>query len=227
MTVLLVLCMLGIFLIADAVLQRMQTLKEIARRNAAQLAWPREKKLALNHTWLKEENDGSYTIGLDAFLGNIIGQLDEIILPKPGTMVSPAVMNIGLAQGGRMLRLSSPVSGKILEVNKKLVKDPSCLLSDPYEGGWFARIKPDAGGVLPGRFVADPKQWMERQSGKVRDFFVYRLGGGEAGFMQDGGILINGILRHYDARVWDEFQKQFVTLPDAVSVEGRLGNDNR
>lgn len=227
MTVLLVLCMLGIFLIADAVLQHMQNLKEIARKGAAQFAWPKEKKLALNHTWLKEEKDGSYIIGLDAFLGNIIGQLDEIILPKPGAMVAPAAMNIALAQGGRMLRLSSPVSGKILEVNQKLLEDPSSLRGDSYGGGWFARIKPDAGGILPGLFAADPKRWTERQSGKAKDFFVSRLGGERAGFMQDGGILVNGILRHYDSGVWDEFQKQFVTLPDVVLAEGRLDNENR
>ncbi len=227
MTVLLVLCMLGIFLIVDAVLQRMQTLKAVAQRNAALLAWPKGKKLAFNHTWLKEEKDGSYTLGLDAFLGNILGKLDDVMLPEPGTMVAPAALNIGLAQGGRMLQLSSPVSGRILEVNRNLAKDPSRILEDPYESGWFARIKPDADGILPGFFTADPQQWAERQSGKVREFFVSRLGGERTGFMQDGGMLINGILQHYDARVWDEFQKQFVTLPDTVSMEGRVSNDNR
>lgn len=227
MTVLLVLCMLTIFLVVDAVIQRMHASKAIEDKSIAYFAVPDGRKLALNHTWLKEEDDGSYTLGLDAFLGDIVGKLDRIILPDAGAIVAPASMNIGLAQGSRMLQLSAPISGRILEVNQKVLRDPSCVLKDPYGSGWFARIRPKAGPISPGFFVADTSGWIAQQVGKSKDFFVSNLDGHQAAFMQDGGGLVAGVLQHYDTGVWDEFQKQFISLPDIGPSEGRLSHGNK
>jgi hypothetical protein len=126
-----------------------------------------------------------------------------------------------------MLQLSSPISGRVLEVNQKLLRDPSCLLKDPYGSGWFARIRPKAGQVSSDFFVADQSDWMAQQIARAKGFFVSRLGGQQAAFMQDGGGLISGVLQHYNTAVWGEFQKQFISLPVTVSSEGRSGHGNQ
>jgi glycine cleavage system H protein len=35
----------------------------------------------------------------------------------------------------------SPVSGEITEANKAVVADPAMVNTEPYEGGWFYKIK--------------------------------------------------------------------------------------
>jgi glycine cleavage system H protein len=35
----------------------------------------------------------------------------------------------------------SPVSGEIIEVNQNIINEPSLINKDPYESGWFAKIK--------------------------------------------------------------------------------------
>lgn len=39
----------------------------------------------------------------------------------------------------------SPVSGEVVEVNESLVEDPSKVNSEPFEGGWLAKIKVTGG----------------------------------------------------------------------------------
>jgi len=35
----------------------------------------------------------------------------------------------------------SPLSGEILETNRAVVDDPALVNSDPYDAGWFFKIK--------------------------------------------------------------------------------------
>ncbi|MBC8097159.1 MAG: glycine cleavage system protein H, partial [Akkermansiaceae bacterium] len=35
----------------------------------------------------------------------------------------------------------SPVSGEIIEINKPVADNPALVNTDPYQGGWFYKIK--------------------------------------------------------------------------------------
>jgi glycine cleavage system H protein len=37
--------------------------------------------------------------------------------------------------------LYAPLSGEILETNQAIVDDPALVNSDPYDAGWFFKIK--------------------------------------------------------------------------------------
>ncbi|MHB8896895.1 MAG: glycine cleavage system protein H, partial [Candidatus Geothermincolia bacterium] len=39
------------------------------------------------------------------------------------------------------LELNSPVSGRVISVNRELIDNPGLVKEDPYEGGWVVEVE--------------------------------------------------------------------------------------
>lgn len=64
------------------------------------------------------------------------------------------------------LNLTSPVTGKVIEVNQELEAHPELINSDPYGTGWIFRIElADPEGAKPGFVQAEA--YMELMRGKI------------------------------------------------------------
>lgn len=94
------------------------------------------------HEWLRQEEDGSITVGITDYAQAQLGDLVYIELPETGAEVD---------QGGEMAVVESvkaasdvyaPVSGTVIEVNAALADDPEKVNSDPYGEGWIVRLQP-------------------------------------------------------------------------------------
>ena len=94
------------------------------------------------HEWLRQEEDGSVTVGITDYAQAALGDLVYIELPEPGAEVD---------EGGEMAVVESvkaasdvyaPVSGTVIEVNAALADDPEKINSDPYGDGWIVRLQP-------------------------------------------------------------------------------------
>lgn len=99
------------------------------------------------HEWLRQEEDGSITIGITDHAQAALGDLVYVELPEVGQEV---------VSGGEMAVVESvkaasdvyaPVSGEVLEVNDELADDPEKINTDPYGDGWIARVQPGDGMV--------------------------------------------------------------------------------
>ena len=110
------------------------------------------------HEWLRQEEDGSITVGITDYAQAALGDLVYIELPEPGTEVD---------EGGEMAVVESvkaasdvyaPVSGTVIEVNAALADDPEKINSDPYGDGWIVRLHP-AGD--PAGDTMDPDAYQE------------------------------------------------------------------
>ena len=44
--------------------------------------------------------------------------------------------------------LYAPVNGEVVEINEKLLEDPTMITKDPYSKGWMAKIKVEPGTTL-------------------------------------------------------------------------------
>jgi glycine cleavage system H protein len=44
--------------------------------------------------------------------------------------------------------LYAPITGEIVEINEKLINDPTLVSQDPYGKGWMIKIRPDKGATL-------------------------------------------------------------------------------
>jgi heterodisulfide reductase subunit C len=95
------------------------------------------------HSWLKLENEGNVTTGLDDVFQKSVGEIVGIELPQVGDAVEQGNLCSKIEDSsGRIHNLWSPVSGEIIEINQKLAKNPSLLNNDPYGEGWIVRVAP-------------------------------------------------------------------------------------
>ena len=94
------------------------------------------------HEWLRQEEDGTVTIGITDHAQEALGDLVYVELPEVGQ---------DLTSGGDMAVVESvkaasdvysPVSGEVTAVNEVLADTPENINSDPYGDGWIVRIRP-------------------------------------------------------------------------------------
>jgi len=53
----------------------------------------------------------------------------------------------------------SPVTGKVVEVNERLLDEPELINKEPYDGGWIAVIEP--AGPLDKSKLLDHRAYVE------------------------------------------------------------------
>jgi len=94
------------------------------------------------HEWLRQEEDGSVTIGITDHAQSALGDLVYVELPEVGQ---------DLESGGEMAVVESvkaasdvyaPLGGTITHVNEALADDPEKINADPYGDGWIVRLQP-------------------------------------------------------------------------------------
>jgi len=220
MTVILMLCMIVTFLAVDRIVQKVRAARAPGMAGARALpgALPAGVWLAPNHTWVKEEKD-AVVVGVDEFIARLAGAVSSVVLPETGAHVSGAQPAFALAHGERRLRFASPVPGRILEVNRKLLDDPAPARLDPYGGGWLMKIAPErrpSAGPLAGESA---RAWIASQIAAAREFLTGAPGAPAFASLPDGGQLADGALLHCSAEVWREFERRFTAPGAAVPAE--------
>jgi glycine cleavage system H protein len=63
-------------------------------------------------------------------------------LPKAGDSVEQGAPFGEIESVKTVADLVSPITGKVIEVNKELASDLDTLKDEPFEDGWLVRIKP-------------------------------------------------------------------------------------
>lgn len=91
------------------------------------------------HEWIKIEGDIG-TVGISAYAKNEIGEIVNIQLPKVGRTVEAHEEVCILESAKSAIDVTSPVSGKIVEVNEKLKKNLQLINEDPEKEGWLFKI---------------------------------------------------------------------------------------
>jgi glycine cleavage system H protein len=102
---------------------------------------PSELKYTKEHEWIRDNGDGTATVGITDFaqgeLGDIvfvdISSLNEDVDKDGSFGTIEAVKTVS--------ELFMPVSGTVVEVNDALENDPELVNNDPYGDGWLVKIK--------------------------------------------------------------------------------------
>lgn len=234
MTVLLVLFTLILFLTVDHFVQKKRTVPAAVRDAAGarteltdrfQIRIPEDVSLATNHVWMRSNQDGTVTIGLDEVLSRVVGAAQTISIPREGDPVLPVATAIAVGVHDRSLRLASPASGHVVESNQEVLKNPSLILNDPYGEGWLMRVKSGNGDLAASKkyIVHSPIEWLREQAALVRDFIVTNAQVGQPAMLQEGGLPTEGVLQQLHKDVWNKFGRTFVTLRPFGNGEGKEG----
>ena len=100
---------------------------------------PETLRYTKSHEWLKEEADGSYTMGLTDYAQKQLGDIVFVNLPMEG---DPATAGEALADVESVKAVAdvfSPVTGTVAAVNEDLMDEPQQINQAPYEA-WIAKI---------------------------------------------------------------------------------------
>ena len=98
----------------------------------------------LGHSsWLFEEKDGSVLVGVcDLFLATIDSVSEIEFLNSDDEIVQGISCLTIKSKDERIHKIHSPVSGRIIDVNKNLKLISNLLEKDPYFEGWVYRVIP-------------------------------------------------------------------------------------
>jgi glycine cleavage system H protein len=104
---------------------------------------PSELRYASSHEWLRNEGDGTVTIGITEHAQELLGDMVFVELPEVGENVSTGD-DVAVAESVKAASdIYAPVSGEVIAVNEDLEDSPELVNSDAFGDGWMFKIKLD------------------------------------------------------------------------------------
>ncbi|MBE8167268.1 MAG: glycine cleavage system protein GcvH [Shewanella sp.] len=98
-------------------------------------------KFASSHEWVKDNGDGTVTLGVSEHAQSLLGDVVFVELPEIGDEIT-AGEGYSLVESVKAASdVYAPVTGEILEVNEELDDSPELVNESPFEGGWIAKVK--------------------------------------------------------------------------------------
>jgi len=102
---------------------------------------PSELKYATSHEWVRNEGEGTITVGISEHAQDLLGDLVFIDLPDVGDEVSVGD-DICVAESVKAASdVYAPASGEIIAINEELEDSPELVNSDAFGKGWLFKIK--------------------------------------------------------------------------------------
>ncbi|MCX5725980.1 MAG: glycine cleavage system protein GcvH [Candidatus Saganbacteria bacterium] len=102
--------------------------------------YPEDLRYTREHEWARIEGKVA-TVGITYHAQDKLGDIVFIELPDKGAELKQAG-EFGVVESVKTVsNLYSPLSGKVAEVNKTLLKSPELINEDPYGKGWIIKIK--------------------------------------------------------------------------------------
>ena len=103
---------------------------------------PKELKYTESHEWVRQEADGTVTIGITDHAQEQLGDIVFVEAPKAGRKVAKGEA-VGVVESVKAASdIYAPVAGEIVAGNDALSDAPEQVNADAY-GSWMFRIKPD------------------------------------------------------------------------------------
>lgn len=139
---------------------------------------PDDRLYHRGHTWVREEEDGALTIGLDDLGAHILGRPDELWMPEIGTRLVANGKAWHASKGGAHVRVLAPVDGEVIAIG--------C----PAEG-WYLKIRPenDCADTRHLLTAAEARPWMMREAERLQMAVSGELGAALA----DGGVPVDDL----------------------------------
>lgn len=103
---------------------------------------PGDLLFTAEHEWLRQEEDGTVTIGITDHAQEALGDLVYVELPEDGQELDSGAEMAVVESVKAASDVYAPMSGTVVAVNELLADDPEKINADPYGDGWIVRIKP-------------------------------------------------------------------------------------
>lgn len=111
---------------------------------------PTEYRYTQSHEWLRQEADGSFTVGITAHAQDALGELVYVELPDVGRTLEKGEACCVVESTKAASDVYAPLSGEVVGVNDTLAGSPQTVNESPFEQGWLLRLKPSDPSQLDG-----------------------------------------------------------------------------
>lgn len=102
---------------------------------------PSELRYLRSHEWVRLEDDGTVTIGITEHAQESLGDVVFVELPESGATLG-AGDEAGVVESVKAASdIYAPLTGEVMQVNELLEDAPETVNSDPYNDGWFFKMK--------------------------------------------------------------------------------------
>lgn len=103
---------------------------------------PATLRYTKDHEWVRQESDGTVTIGITDHAQAALGDVTFVDLPKAGKTFSTGEVFGTVESVKAASDLYCPIAGEVVEANAQLNDSPDLVNREPYGGAWMIRLKP-------------------------------------------------------------------------------------
>ena len=107
---------------------------------AAEESYPDELKYHREHDWARIDGDEA-VLGITWYAQDSLGELVHFEPPTDGQQIQRGASYGEVESVKAVSDVIAPLSGEVLEVNRKAVDEPETVNADPYGDGWLIRIR--------------------------------------------------------------------------------------
>jgi glycine cleavage system H protein len=107
---------------------------------AATETYPEELKYHKEHDWARIDGDEA-VLGITWFAQDSLGELVHYEAPNEGDTIAKDSSYGEVESVKAVSDVIAPLSGEVIEVNRKVVDEPETVNADPYGEGWLIRIR--------------------------------------------------------------------------------------
>ena len=110
---------------------------------------PNDLKYTRSHEWVRQETDGTVSVGITDHAQEQLGDVVFVESPKAGRVVRQGEECAVIESVKAAADIYAPLSGEIVAVNDELADQPEKINEDAY-AAWLFRIRPSDADELAG-----------------------------------------------------------------------------
>lgn len=103
--------------------------------------YPADLNYTKDHEWIKDNGDGTATIGITEFAQSELGDIVFVEINEVGSVVDKDAIFGTVEAVKTVSELYMPVNAEIIEVNEQLESNPELVNENPYGDGWMVKVK--------------------------------------------------------------------------------------
>lgn len=116
---------------------------------------PADLRYTDTHEWVRDNGDGTATVGITFHAQDALGELVYVELPEPGRQLAAGDACVVVESTKAASDVYAPVAGEVVEVNTALADTPEKVNEAPFTAGWLFRVRLANPTDLDGLLSAD------------------------------------------------------------------------
>jgi glycine cleavage system H protein len=111
---------------------------------------PEELRYTKDHEWVRDDGDGTVTVGITDHAQDALGDLVFVEVPEVGKQVSAGDACAVVESVKAASDVYSPLAGEVTAANEVLGDAPETINDDPYGDGWIFKLRLSDTAALAG-----------------------------------------------------------------------------